>query len=478
MIRKNLFPIILLCAVMLMIVFFFNQSSALSYETINTPKTTSTVYLPVILHNYDGTLGEPIFGTQVYIDSSNTSPYHTSLLESSATWLRVRIYWSSVEPQRFNPPVYNWSSVDTALAAARTDMGGLKLIVTVESAPSWAADAPMKPIYPDRLDEFAQFTAALAERYDGDGIDDAPGSPVVLHWEMYNEPERYNYWGYAGSQFAQMLQIVYPAIKAANPKAKIVFPGLAYDFFTEQNGPFVKAFLTDVLDAGGGSYVDVMNFHSYPAFNANWTQNKGPGLLEKTQVIRNILAEYNLDMPIIVTEAGWHSNDPPGMSIPGSQQIQARYVVELFTQSMAADLDVMIFWMLYDIPGITFENGLVTNDSPPVKKLSFTTYQKIVEELGTSHFVRQFSQNETGSDLMEVYEFTDNVNQKTIYVAWLNPVDTDVVGQLKINAPGATIRDAITGNVLMNILDSDDGQLDGQITVQIQADPVYVEVDK
>ena len=50
----------------------------------------------------------------------------------------------------------------------------------------------------------------------------------------------------------------------------------------------MKAFITDVLDHGGGDYFDVMCFHVYPFFAPRWTGaadgNKGPGLIEKTDV--------------------------------------------------------------------------------------------------------------------------------------------------------------------------------------------------
>ncbi len=112
-----------------------------------------------------------------------------------------------------------------------------------------------------------------------------------------------------------MLSVAYAAARAADSNAQIVFGGLAYDWFEDQGGPFVRDFLDDVLAAGGGQYFDMMNFHAYPAFSTNWAV-RGPGLLQKTEFIRDKLREYGLDKPIISTESGWHSNDSPGL--PGS----------------------------------------------------------------------------------------------------------------------------------------------------------------
>jgi hypothetical protein len=317
---------------------------------------------------------------------------------------------------------------------------------------------------------------ALVERYDGDGYNDAPGSPVVNHWEMYNEPDAGpladpERWGYYGSQYAQMLAIANAAIKGANPAAQVVFGGIAYDWFEDQNGPFVRHFLDDVLAAGGGKYFDIMNFHSYPAFNYNWT-DYGPGLKEKAAVIRDKLQSYGLNKPLIVTEAGWHSNNPA--NFPSSEEIQARYVVELFTQSFAADLPVMIWWMLYDPGGPYWNNGLVSDGSPPQVKSSYLAYQNIVAELQYAHFTRALSDAETGSEKMEAYAFRDDTLKRITYVAWLNPVDTNDTLILRLPAATATIRSIFGSAYVLN--DADDGDTDGHISLPVGGQPVYVEV--
>ena len=49
-------------------------------------------------------------------------------------------------------------------------------------------------------------------------------------------------WGPYGADYAQMLCAVYPAVKAASPNARIVLGGIAYDWFQEDGGPFVRGF--------------------------------------------------------------------------------------------------------------------------------------------------------------------------------------------------------------------------------------------
>ena len=48
--------------------------------------------------------------------------------------------WASgAEPTSQSPPVYQWGAIDNNLAAARPDNGGLNIVATLDSAPSWAA---------------------------------------------------------------------------------------------------------------------------------------------------------------------------------------------------------------------------------------------------------------------------------------------------------------------------------------------------
>ena len=68
--------------------------------------------------------------------------------------------------------------------------------------------------------------------------------------------------GKSGAKYAEMLQAIYPAVKAANPNAQVLMGGIAFDYFEDQGGTFVRSFINEVLQAGGGDYFDIMNFHS------------------------------------------------------------------------------------------------------------------------------------------------------------------------------------------------------------------------
>jgi hypothetical protein len=251
-----------------------------------------------------------IGGFQVYGGANFGSPYYKDLIESGASWVRLGISWSAVEPENTTPANYSWSHTDTVAKLASEQCW--PVIFMLSGNPGWASTLPEGPLDKTSLDELEEFMGALAERYDGDGIDDAPGSPIVLYFEMYNEPDAgasgaNERWGLYGDLYASMLKAVYPAVKQANPKAQVVFGGIAFDFFTDspQPGPFVRHFFDDVLDSGGGAYFDVMNYHFYPLFGWNWTKQypkDGPGLVEKAEAVRAVMRKYNVDKPLIITE--------------------------------------------------------------------------------------------------------------------------------------------------------------------------------
>ena len=175
------------------------------------PQEQNPHFLPFLTKRHDPTLDAPVFGVQMYGNTGPTSSYFPYLFESGSTWVRVPVSWSRVEPIKTEPPSYSWASADRALSGARIDSGSLALIATIVSNPDWAATYLNGPINPDELESFAAFVGAAVERYDGDGFQDAPGSPMVSHWEYYNEPDaligsgQEPHWGGAGDQTAHGL---------------------------------------------------------------------------------------------------------------------------------------------------------------------------------------------------------------------------------------------------------------------------------
>ncbi|MBK8047991.1 MAG: hypothetical protein IPK16_13160 [Anaerolineales bacterium] len=465
------------------------------------PDAPSRIYAPQVLSFKCNLMRtKTLMGLQVYGVTGSKNPYYKDMMDSGASWVRVDLSWAETEPTNTTPKDYEWSHADKVVTLAVEQC--IPIVLTVGTNPSWAADQVAGPLKVSNA-EMAQFVGALVERYDGDGIDDAPGAPRVFDFEFYNEPDQgpvgtYERWGLYGAQYAAMLKAVYPAVKAANPKAQVIFGGLAYDFFTDQsedpanNGPFVRKFLDDVLKAGAGPYFDVMNFHFYPLFGGYWTDDfpkDGPGLVEKTEAIRAVMAKYGVTKPVIITEMGWHNNESAGVP-HGSDKLQVRYVVQLYVQAFATDIKAAAWWPLGDAgdPYI-YNSGLVTNYElgAPQRKKAYAAYQVFVQRMGSVEFVKEVK----NSDDIKAYRFYDKANQRTMYVAWTNPRDNtnvwgtptkpyvDTTRTTVVELPGrkVTVYDAYW-NKVATVSDGDDGKVNGNVRPTINGDPRYIVVEE
>lgn len=431
-----------------------------------------TSYMPFVAQWWDTRI--PPFGTQFHgkLSADNGLDYAA---DAGVRWIRVPLSWASIEPTNTTPDGYNWSSLDPSVAnAAQKD---IELILTIAGQPSWAAAYQQGPV--TNTADLVEFVGALAERYDGDGVDDAPGSPRARYFELYNEPDNadpghasnggWGFWGHNGTGYAELLQELYPVVKAASSQANLVFGGLALDWFEEQGGPFDSHFLDDVLAAcQGQDCFDVMNFHYYPLFRPNW-EPYGVDIIGKANYVRQKLATYGFaHKPIICTEAGWASD-----ADWGSDELQSRYVAKAFTRGMAAGLEVVI-WYKNDDRGDASLPGLLDGDLKP--KRSYWAFQTMTAILDRAFYERPLTPGETGSDQIEGYVF--QVCGRRVDVVWTeddthgNP-DDDPVLPLTVQAHTLRVVDELGNNTWYD--DEDDGKADGRITILVGGSPLYLE---
>jgi len=425
------------------------------------------IFLPLVSKMYPPPL--PVFGVQTYWPLKPDNGL-SEMQALKAKWVRIQLYWDRVEPVDTAPDYFNWSSWDAEAVGAAS--AGLYLIANIHGNPAWAADYPGGPLYPDHVADFVELMQAAAERYDGDGYLDAPGSPMIQHWEFYNEPDNasvflaevgYGYWGDYGAEYADLYRQVYPVMKAANPTVKLLNGGVAYERFREEDPdfPYVRRFLDDFFAAGGGNYIDIFNFHYYPGFAYRWAPY-GRGLMGKTAYFRSLLAQYGLNLPIVCTEIGQHSDPSRG----GSHETQSRYVVKSFVWAMAADLEYVNWFVLRDITaGFPYLYGLL--DDSWQRKPSFYAFSTLTEQLGHAVFVRTMSTGELGNAAAEGYVFSDQARQ--VYVVWMND---EVTRPVRFAGSAAQVVDKY--GAPSNISDGDDGMVDGLVTVNVGPSPVYV----
>jgi hypothetical protein len=219
----------------------------------------------------------------------------------------------------------------------------------------------------------------------------------VHYWELGNEPDKdpdlvehqddeFGCWGdwddeyYGGRYYAEMLKVVYPAIKAADPQAQVVLGGLLLGCdprVPDACGTFPNAdrpshFLEGVLLNGGGDSFDIMSYHSYAYWTPpTWDSPKlgymgtprWPGsetvVPEKADFIRQMLAQYgHPDKPLMNTEAALLCYD--NEFLPGCRQQQSVWVPRAYADAIATDHEVLVYYAITNDHWLN--TGLVASD--------------------------------------------------------------------------------------------------------------------
>ncbi len=422
--------------------------------------------------------------------------------EANALWTTLFLGWASVEQ---SPGQYDWSKWDSVLGQAASE--GYQVVITVTGNPSWAADTMCGPIDEDHLDDFATFIGKAVERYSRPPYN-------VLFWSFYNEPDNsdaVNFswlggcWGFAynpnaapgagGKAYANMLKHVYPAVKAANPKAYVALGGLAYDYFTTDpgGGVFDPSFLDDILAAGGADYFDIINFHYYPWSGWRWEPSPYNRYNRHISYKARWLASevYNATgqrKPIMVTEVGETSHN--NHNLPDyHRQILAVY--QSFLEAQMVNVYPIIWFTAIDLEfSISYDGrryGLLHLDGSP--KPTFYAYKTLATELQNATFVRP--RNDL-SYLFEGYEFNDRGRTKT--VLWMydddpnnpppQPVDFPItrtggsvrVVKVRTNVAGDDDLDIVSESTIADGGAGDaDGQRNGKVRIMIDNDIRFIE---
>ncbi len=349
-------------------------------------------------------------------------------------WIRYAgklMAWDMIEREKCK---FDWSLSDSAISEPYKN--GLNIVFTVRSYNRW--DQPMrklekgkvmKPLAPSDLNSFLKFLTKAVERYDGDGIDDAPGSPIVNHWQIENEVDG-NFWGDTPENYASLLKASYKTIKKANPEAKVLITGASnvkgfYGFYIQ----ILKA-LRDIQDSAERRYFDILDIHWYG--NAgDYRGIQGHDLITFVKDVKKTLADYGYgNTPIWFTETGTYG----GKGVVGragkplSEQDEVTHAAELVKRYVhfIANGVSKVFWTqmvevhhgAIGMKNDYFENlGLINNpqnDGDSSKKLAYFSYKSMVEKLEGSKWEK--TENiDLGKD---IYAYRFSGDGRVVYVLW------------------------------------------------------------
>ncbi len=370
------------------------------------------IYLPVMSHSYI-----PSFGVEI----SNVSTYFLEQAEDAKNyWVRINgLLWSEVQPTQ-NGNLQWDSELEESLIEA--NQKGMHVVLTVRSTPRWQQTIPGYTCSPMKdFTVFAAFMKKVVARYSV--------SPYnVMYYEIWNEPDApinesnpdkpWGCWGdaslpdnYGGSRFAEMLKVVYPAMKAANPEVNVVLGGLLLDCDPRQEGTvgycksgehpaYRPRFIEDILEAGGGDYFDYINFHGYTYYGQyksaiqkekdvdTWSANGG--IIDgKLDYIHYVYNKYSVSKPIMITEPGFALPTEWKVIPDDFQSKKADYVVWLFTRNLARGVYATM-WNSLNPPGWR-DTGLLQDT-----KEAYQAYQVLTVALDRAVYVKDVTDQPEG----------------------------------------------------------------------------------
>ena len=220
---------------------------------------------------------------------------------------RAVISWSAVERRRDE---LAWDRYD-ALYARMSEVG-IRPLWVLADAPCWAwakrrkscrgGEKVARPPQREHDDEWAEFAAAVAERY--------PETAAIQSW---NEPNLVDFWKPKpnAKRAAEITAAANEAVEAVDPEVPVLFGGLAplYETIPRKREIAYDEFLRDAYEAVGRGHWDAVAMHPFPRFR-NRDGFLGD-ILDHLDTVRAALKKSRArGTPIWVTEIGLSTAGP------------------------------------------------------------------------------------------------------------------------------------------------------------------------
>lgn len=217
-----------------------------------------------------------------------------ALVASGATTVRVDVAWSMIEPRR-GAYDYGWGVPLIDKVFNMASQRGLRVLATLWLTPGWANGYRGDKVLPTDVADYGRVAKFAANRWRN-----------VEAWQVWNEPNLDAFLNPPDPiGYTRLLRAAYPAIKAGNPNARVVFGGTMY-----VDTPWIKR----AYVAGAKPYFDVMAVHPYQGDSSKPPEAPSDGniwWLNNTRTLVDLMRGYgDSHKSIWYTEFGWsaHAN--------------------------------------------------------------------------------------------------------------------------------------------------------------------------
>jgi hypothetical protein len=241
-----------------------------------------------------------------------------------------------------------WEKYDNIVALAEQE--GIEVIARLSNPPSWSRFQPDDVVGalapPDDFTDFADFAAAVAERYLG----------RIHYYQIWNEPNGNDEWGFQDvdpEAYTMLLCEAYGRIKKIDPQAVVLAGALTPTLAMDGRNMNDLIYLQRMYNAGAGDCFDVMSAQGYGLWSGATDQRLRPTVIniQHHVLIRDLMVENgDADKPIWISEMGWNvvPEDIEARFGRVTEEQQARYTVEAYERLQAEWpwVDVANYWFL------------------------------------------------------------------------------------------------------------------------------------
>ncbi|MFL7839680.1 MAG: cellulase family glycosylhydrolase [Candidatus Promineifilaceae bacterium] len=283
------------------------------------------------------------FGVNSFLQQEVESEKRVRSLEmahdAGFRFIRQEFQWEDIEIHaegdfidRRNDPegVDAWEKYDQIVDQAQ--QSGIEIIARISNPPSWSREQTDEIIGalapPDNYQDFADFAAAVADRYIG----------RIRYYQIWNEPNGNDEWGLQDvnpEAYTELLCLAYKAIKDVDPDALVLAGALTPTLAMDGRNMNDLIYLQRMYNAGAGECFDIMSAQGYGLWSGAADQRLRPTVINLPHhlFLRDLMVKNNDGQkPIWISEMGWNVV-PEGMEARFgrvTEAQQATYTVEAY----------------------------------------------------------------------------------------------------------------------------------------------------
>jgi hypothetical protein len=392
------------------------------------------------------------YGINQYYKEGNLPTLAAYRVDLNATVVRFDVYWYFIQPEQ---GVFDWTKTDAAVRALPSNV---QILFTLYCTAPWAIKERRDRSYrrittilpsaaPVVKSDYYDFIYALADRYKG----------RVGYYQAENEVYgARGFWMGTPNEYVDVLKTAYGAVKAADPSAKVLPAGIAFEAVdvTQPIAPQYKGVFDfiNLVYSVGRRYFDIADAHLYYSLAS---------VPDRLQWLRTLMSANGYSKPIWVSETG--GLDSRAYGNPADDAEQSIDLVKRYVLAFAGDAE-RVFWLSVhktkDAEAAPWADMKLTEDAAAaIPKPAYHTLKLLISKLNGSSSV---------AVIPDGYKFT--VAGETVLVLWNDtPAMVDVSSQFSV--PSVLVTHIVTnvGNPIPQI------QTSAANAVSIDREPVIVE---